>query len=291
MSDDKKYLWYKIKPFSTSAGEPYDEKKDEDLLLLCKNIPDILFQVLKTPKERTTLTLRVPEYYGRMVDSMDSFGSTLNAYPVGMKIQLFSTLHLAKKSVYPLVHDKKNIGRNIFSTFKDMPFGVFGLKLCHATSDHISKQYDFIHKKNKQYEEKNISKIDPYENKAKQKAECQSFFYCEMFYGVKTLTEDNNYEKLIPYFVLDMKPNHLVRGKRIVYTDKQRDRANDSYIDLILSKAKKTSMILSDLDLLPFVRFPENPYNIGLDSAQSPTSSNTSTSESAFDYLDEEFKA
>jgi hypothetical protein len=290
MSNDKKYLWYKIKPFSTSAGEKYDEKKDEDLLLLCKNIPDILFQVLKTPKDRTTLTLRVPQDYGRMVDSIDSFGSTLNVSAVGMKIQLLSTLHLAEKSVYPLVYDKNNVGRNLFSTFKDMPFGVFGLKLCHATSHRISKQYDSIRKKNKQSEEKNVSKIDPYESKAKQKAECQSFFHCEMFYGVRTLTDDEDYEKLIPYFVSGMKPNHLIRGKRIVYTDKQRDRANDLYADMILSKPKKTSMILSDLDLLPFVRFPENPYNLGLDSAQTPTTSNTSTSESAFDHLDEEFR-
>ena len=102
-----RYLWYKIKPFATSAGEKYDEKKDEDLLMLCKNIPDILFQVFKTPQDGTTITLRVPESFGEKITAIESFGSTLNISPIMMKVDVFSTLRLAKKSVYPIIHDKK----------------------------------------------------------------------------------------------------------------------------------------------------------------------------------------
>ncbi len=186
MMSEKKYLWYTLKPFATFAGEKYDEKKDEDLLRLCKNIPDILFQIFNTPQEGTTITMRVPEFYGKIVDAVDSFGSTLNEAPIGMKIDVLLTLRLAEKPAYPLVYDKKNIDSHIFSSFMGMPYGVFGLKLLHASSSLISKQYNSIRKKNKKHEEKNTSKIDPYEKYAKQKSECTSFFYCEMFYGVKS---------------------------------------------------------------------------------------------------------
>ncbi len=291
------YLWYVLKPFAVSAGEKYDEKKDQDLLMLCKNIPDVLFQILKTPKEGTTLTLRVPKSYGSTVEGVESFGSTLavsswatpGEYAVGTKIYVLSTLKLAKKSVYPLVHDKNNIDRHIFSTFKDIPFGVFGLKLLHAESRHISKQYDSVRKKNKLHEEKNISKIDPYEKYAKAKSECTSFFYTEMFYGVKNIHDDVEYEKFIPYFSKTRQPNSLVNNKRITFSDKHRSKASDFYEKLIHTKCNKTSMILSDLDLLPFVRFSENPHSIGHDSAQTPTTSNVHTPEADFDNLDAEF--
>lgn len=295
---DEGYLWYVLKPFAVSAGETYDEKKDQDLLMLCKNIPDVVFQILKTPTEGTTLTLRVPKSYGGTVEGVESFGSTLTVssgstsgeYAVGMKIDVFSILKLAKKSVYPLIYDKNNIDRHIFSTFKDIPFGVFGLKLLHAESRHISKQYDIIRKKNKQHEEKNISKIDPYEKYAKAKSECTSFFYTEMFYGVKKMYNGIEYEKFIPYFSKTRQPNSLICDKQITSSDKNKSKASDFYEKFIHAKCKKTSMILSDLDLMPFVRFSENPHAIGHDSAQTPTTSNVHTSESDFDNLDAEFR-
>jgi len=289
MSDDP-YLWYRLKPFAVSVGEKYDERKDDDLLRLCRNVPDVLFQIFKTPQEGTTMVLRVPKFYGGMVESNESFGSTPNDSPIGMKIDVLLTVRLAKKSVYPLVYDKKNIVSHIFSTFKDIPFGVFGVKLSHAPSHTISKQYDSIRKQNKQNEEKNISKIDPYEKHAKLKSECTSFFYTEMFYGVKSIRDDEEYKKFIPYLVDKREPNHLVLDKRAVFSDKHRNLANNFYENLILSKCKKTPMILSDLDLLPFVRFSENPYSIGLDSAQTPTTSNVHALETDFDNLDKEFR-
>lgn len=290
MMSEKKYLWYKIKPFATSVSETYDEKKDEDLLRLCKNIPDILFQIFNTPQDGTTITIRVPEFYGETVEAVDSFGSVFNDSPIGMKIDVLSTLRLAEKSAYPLVYDKKNIDSHIFSSFMGMPYGVFGLKLLHAPSSLISKQYNSIRKKNKKHEEKNISKIDPYEKFVKQKSECTSFFYCEIFYGVKSFHDEETYKNGIPYLVERRKPNSLLQSKRIIFTDKHQNKANDYYEKLILTKSKKTSMILSDLDLLPFIRFSENPYSIGLDSAQTPTSSNVIVSEKEFGNFDEEFK-
>ena len=185
---------------------------------------------------------------------------------------------------------KKNIDSHIFSAFKDIPFGVFGLKLLHAPSNIISRQYDSIRKKNKQNEEKNTSRIDPYEKYAKTKSECTSFFYCEMFYGIKNTHDEEKYQNFIPYLVKNREPNCITQNKRVTFTDKNRDKANDSYAKLLLSKSKKSSMVLSDLDLLPYVRFSENPYSIGLDSAQTPTTSNQYTSEDDFDDLDGEFR-
>ena len=283
------YLWYKIKPFAVSAGEKYDEKKDEDLLMLCKNIPDVVFQIFKTPTDGTTMTIRVPEYYGKTVEAVESFGSTQNV-AVGMKIDVLSTLRLAEKSTYPLVHDKKSIDSHIFSSFSKTPSGVFGIKLLHADSRMISKQYNNIRKQNKQHEENNTLRFDPYEKHAKAKSECTSFFYAEMFYGVKHLGDEEQYKKSIPYLVDKRKPNHLVKDKRIVFSDKRRDRAYDYYKNLILSKCKKTRTVLSDFDLSPFVRFSENPHSVGHETAQTPTFSNTRSSESDFGNFDAEFR-
>lgn len=294
----EEYLWYVLKPFSVSAGEKYDEKKDQDLLMLCKSIPDVLFQILKTRKDGTTISLRVPKSYGNMVDGVESFGTTLTicdsatpgVHAVGTKIDMFATVKLAKKSIYPLIHDAKNIDRHIFSTFKDIPFGVFGLKLLHADSHHMTNQYNSIRKNNKRNEEHDVQKIDPYEKYAKTKSECTSFFYAEIFYGVKNIHDDGEYEKFIPCFSKTRQPNSLVHSKLIKFTDKNRSRASDFYEKFIHSKCKKTKNILSDLDLLPFVRFSESPYSIGLDSAQTTTTSNISIPETEFGNIDEDFR-
>jgi hypothetical protein len=291
------YLWYVLNPFAVSAGDKHDDVKDRDLLMLCKDIPDILFQIFKTPKEGTTITLRVPKSYANNITSVESFGSKLTnsdgaspgEYAVGMKIDTLTTLRLTGKSAYPIITDKNNVDRHIFSTFKDIPFGVFGLKLLHAPSKIISKQYDSIRKKNKIHEE-NLSKTDPYEKYAKLKSECTSFFYTEMFYGVQNIHDDDKYEKFIPYYSETRKPNSLVSRKRIALSDKCRSKASDAYEKIIHTKYKKTNMVLSDIDLLPFVRFSENPYSISHDSAQTPTTSNVSVLENDFDNIDAEFQ-
>lgn len=295
MSDE--YLWFVLKPFAVSVGDKYDDIKDCDLLMLCRDIPDILFQIFKTPKEGTTITLRVPKSYANKVTSIESFGAKLTnsdgatpgEFAVGLKIDTLTILKLVEKSAYPLVIDKNDIESHIFSTFKDIPFGVFGLKLLHAPSKIISRQYDVIRKKNKMHEE-NLTNIDPYEKFAKIKSQCTSFFYTEMFYGVQNIRDDEKYEKFIPYHSKTRKPNSLINRKRITFSDKRRDRASDVYEKMIHSKCNKTNMILSDVDLLPFVRFSENPYSIAHDSAQTPTTSNVSVSESDFDGIDAEFQ-
>ena len=289
--NNPKYLWYKLKPFASSAGEKYDEKKDSDLIDICRDIPDVLFQVLKTPRQGTTITLRVPEDAGKKIEGFESFGHELREVPMAMRIEVITTMGLAGKSAYPLVRDTKNVSiSNLFSSFRDIPYGVFGIKMSHANSRIITKQYNAIRKRNSRDGEKNTSGLDPFEKFARQKSECTSFFYTEIFFGVRSIHDEHGYEKFIPCRGKERKPNGLVSKKRMAFADKHLDRANQFYEKMILSGPVKSTMVLSDSDLSPFVRFPENPYSVGLDSAQTPTTSNISVSESDFDGIDAEFR-
>ncbi len=294
-----RHLWYRLKPYSVSSDEKYDSKKDEDLLMLCENIPDLLFQIFMTPNQHTTISLRVPIQYKDNLDAIESFetnmspmnttdikhGSTAHV----MKLQRFSTLRLASKSAYPLMHDRQDMHANIFSTFSKIPYGVFGLKLLHAKSDIISKQYDLVKKKNKRSYDKETA-TDPYERHAKQKSECSVFFHCEMFYGVQTAGDETHFENSIPYFSKTRKPNSLLNAKTVTSSKSNPEKAYDFYKKFVFSAAKKRPMILSNMDIMPFVRFPENPNSIGLDSGQASTMSNSSVSENAFDDFTGDFK-
>jgi len=281
------YSWYKINPFSSSVAEKYDEQKDIDLQMLCHNISDVLFVVFKLPKTGLTLCLRVPTSYRSMVESITSFGFEYCEFPIVTNIDAFVKLKLAKNFVYPLVSDETAITSNIFSVLSDSPYGVFGIKLRHAPSKPVTKRYEVLQNKKKKRNNdgngsSNTIHIDPYEKMAKQKSECTSFFYSEMFFGIKNIFDITKFMKVIPYTAQHVEPNHLIRGKIVTSTKKNFDAATDYLKKTVMVQCNNKNMILSDYDILPFVRFPENSQILGLDSAKSPTMASDSFAEREF---------
>lgn len=272
----KKYSWYVINPFAVAVGEKYDEKKDKDLLMLCRDIPDIVFLVFHLQNDGTVLCLRVPEEYSHKVDSIESFGTVLEpAYQI-TRIQSFVSLRLAKKPVYPLVND--DIESDIFSFLKDAPYGVFGIKLGHCSSKHILRQYNSLLKK----KDENNKCIDPYEKLARQKTESTVFFSSEIFFGTRQIFDVDVFREMIPH-TLQHEPNYLKEKNRVSLTAKNPDRATKHLQKILSSKPHKSNNILSESEVLQFVRFPKNSQNLRLDTAKSPSMSTELHDETPFD--------
>ncbi len=274
------YSWFKINPFSSSVDEKYDEKKDDDLLMLCRNIPDIMFVIFKTPSAGTTLFLRVPTTHQRMVESIVSFGADLCEKHI-ILVDSFVRLKLEKSFLYPLVSDK-TVTSEIFSVFSDAPYGIFGIKLSHAPSKPIVSKYkSFLQKKARKNDEDKIH-VDPYEKMIKQKSECTRFFYSEIFFGVQKLSDTGAFHDIIPHTAQHVEPNRLVQAKITIAKEKDLDAATKILKKTLETKCMGKNMILSDFDILPFVRFPTHPQNIGLDSAAIPTMASDSFDEREF---------
>ena len=274
------YSWYKINPFPSSAGEKYDEKKDQDLLMLCRNIPDFLFAVFRLPFSGTTLCLRVPKSHERMVESIPSFGSNHCEFPIATKIDSFVRLKLAKSSLYPLACEK-TASSDIFSLLSDAPFGVFGIKLRPAPSKTVTAKYrSLLRKKSKQHD--GNTHFDPYEKNAKLKSECTTFFYSEIFFGVQKISDIGAFMGIIPYTSQHIEPNCLLQAKTVTSREKNLDAATKVLMKTMTEKCKGKNMILSDHDILSFVRFPENPQNVSLNTATSSTMASDSFDEREF---------
>ena len=286
------YSWFKISPFPSSVGEKYDEQKDNDLHMLCHNIPDVLFMVFKLPVTGLTMWIRIPTSYRSIIESIKSFGVEYHdGVIVTKKIDALVKFKFAKNFVYPLVYDKTAIESNIFSVLSDSPYGVFGIKLRHAPSKPVTKQYESMLNKKKRNENKgkdgdnSVSPIhvDPYEKMAKQKSECTSFFYSEIFFGVDKISHVEEFMKVIPYTSQHIEPNRLIRAKIVTSKEKNLSAAIEFLEKVAITQCnsdKKT--ILSGLDILPFVRFPESPQIFGLESAKSPTMASDSVDEREF---------
>ena len=274
------YSWYKINPFSSSVGEKYDVKKDQDLLMLCRNIPDVLFTVFRLPFSGTTLCLRIPKPHERMVESITSFGHNYCEFPIATKIDSFVSLKLAKSSLYPLACDHAT-SSDIFSVLSDAPFGVFGIKLRHAPSKPVTAKYrSLLRKKSRQHDDN--AHLDPYEKDAKQKSERTIFFYSEIFFGVQKISDIDAFRDIIPYTSQHMEPNRLLRAKTITSKEKNLDAATKILMKTMTEKCKGKNMILSDNDILSFVKFPDNPQNVSLDTATSSTMASDSFDEREF---------
>ncbi|MCE9651728.1 MAG: hypothetical protein K8Q89_01500 [Nitrosarchaeum sp.] len=272
------YSWFKIKPFSTTVGEKYDAQKDVDLMMLCEKIPDVLFAVFNLPKSRFTLCLRVPSNAGMMVRSIRSFGVESCDLPVVTKINALVQLKLAKNSVYPL-GDKLAIS-NIFSVITNAPYGVFVIKLYHTDSKPIISKYEKLAQKSKTSD---TVHLDPHISKAKQKSECTLFFRCNMFFGVQNISDIKAFQSIIPYASEHIEPNRLVPAKIILSKAKNLDAATDHLKKIVTTQSNHKNMILSNQDILTFVRFPQNPEHLGLEPATFPTMASDSFDERFFD--------
>ncbi len=278
------YIWYKLLPYSTAVGEKYDDTKDEDLLMLCRNIPDILFLIFKLQSSGMTIAMRVPKIYQSMMESIQSFGIVHNEYPLVTKLDAYVTLKLAKNYVYPLVPDIK-LSSDVYSIISDAPCGVFGIKLGHAPSKHVTRRYKSLLKKSKKAQD--TVHVDPYEKFAKQKAESTSFYYAEIFYGVKKISDIEPFEKTIPYTSDTLEPNHLITSRVFTARQKNLDAATKILQKTVKSKPKSRKTILSEQDIRPFVKFPEQPHILGLDTAASPVMSSGDQSDGTlFPHLD-----
>ena len=277
------YIWYKLQPYAAAVGERYDNTKDEDLLMLCRNISDVLFMVFKLQTSGMTIAIRVPKMNQSMIESIKSFGVVQCEYPLITKLDAFVTLKLAKNYVYPLVPDTK-LSSDIYSIISDAPYGIFGIKLGHADSKHVIRKYKSLLKKRPRNSD--TVHVDPYEKLAKLKSESTSFYYAELFYGVKQISDIDTFERVIPYTSDSLEPNRLIRGR--VYTAKEKNLAAATRIlqKTVKSKLKSKKIVLSEQDILPFIKFPEQPHSLGLDTAASPVmSSGDQSDEIQFPHL------
>ena len=277
------YIWYKLQPYAVAVGERYDNTKDEDLLMLCRNISDILFMVFKLQTSGMTIAIRVPKMNQSMIESIKSFGVVQCEYPLITKLDAFVTLKLAKNYVYPLVPDTK-LSSDMYSIISDAPYGIFGINLGHADSKHVIRKYKSLLKKRPR--NRDIVHVDPYEKLAKLKSESTSFYYAELFYGVKQISDIDTFERVIPYTSDSLEPNRLIRGR--VYTAKEKNLAAATRIlqKTVKSKLKSKKIVLSEQDILPFIKFPEQPHSLGLDTAASPVmSSGDQSDEIQFPHL------
>ena len=277
------YIWYKLQPYPAAVGERYDNTKDEDLLMLCRNISDVLFMVFKLQTSGMTIAIRVPKMNQSMIESIKSFGVVQCEYPLITKLDAFVTLKLAKNYVYPLVPDTK-LSSDIYSIISDAPYGIFGIKLGHADSKHVIRKYKSLLKKRPK--NRDIVHVDPYEKLAKLKSESTSFYYAELFYGVKQISDIDTFERVIPYTSDTLEPNRLIRGR--VYTAKEKNLTAATRIlqKTVKSKLKSKKIVLSEQDILPFIKFPEQPHSLGLDTATSPVmSSGDQSDEIQFPHL------
>ena len=277
------YIWYKLQPYATAVGEKYDDTKDEDLLMLCRNISDILFIVFKLQTSGMTIAIRIPKMNQSMMESINSFGVIQCEYPLITKLDAFITLKLAKNYVYPLVPDTK-LSSDIYSIMSDAPYGIFGIKLGHADSKYVTRKYKSLLKKRPK--NRDIVHVDPYERFAKLKSESTSFYYAELFYGVKKISDIDSFEKVIPYTSSTLEPNRLIRGRVYTAKEKSLDAATKILQKTVKSKLKSKKIVLSEQDILPFVKFPEQPHNLSLDTAASPVmSSGDQSDEIQFPHL------
>jgi len=267
------YVWYQISPFASSVMDKYDETKDNDLQMLCNVIPDFVFVVFKLELSGTSMFLRIPKDYTHNVDSISSFGHKLLDFPRCTKIESLMELCLRKKSVFPLVADKKEIHHDLFSMLSSAPYGVFCIKLLHAKSDIIKKQFNRNHRK---FEKKKDEKLDTnfYEKMLKSKSEQNIFFYSEIFFGCAT-NNVNAFRSIIPFTGDDLEPNSLIKKKLASQKQKDPEKATTLLKKKLLIASKKTQMILSGIDILPFVCFPKHVEHQQMKSAQNKLHSNS----------------
>lgn len=266
------YAWYQISPFATSVMDKYDETKDNDLQMLCNVIPDFVFVVFKRESSGTSMFLRIPSEYTHNVDSISSFGTKLLEFPRYAKIESLTELRFRKKSVFPLVYDKKEIHHDLFSMMSSAPYGVFCIKLLHAKSDIIKKQFDRNHKKFEN--KKDVPDTNFYERMLKSKSEQSVFFYTDMFFGC-AISDVVAFRSIIPFTGDDLEPNSLVKKKVTSQKQQNTEKATDLLRKKLLAASKKTQMILSGVDILPFVCFSKHVEYQQMKSAQNKLHSNS----------------
>ncbi len=270
----QEFIWYRIRQFPSTTSEKYDDTMDRDLRMLCDSIPDFMIAIFKLEKSGTSMYIRVPLESARQVESVPSFGKEEQEYPITTKISALAHMKLRKKSVYPLVTDVKDMHQDIFSLLATAPYGAFYIRLLHANSSNIKKQFDSLKKKHERQKEKQNKNTNWYESPMKSKAECSLFFYAEVFYATKLSSDIDLFESVIPYTDPNQEPNGLVRSKLILSNKKHPEKATASLKKLLLAPAKKTQMTLSQNDIVPFVRFPHDADHLQMDSATTDTFTN-----------------
>jgi len=265
-----KYVWYQISPFAVSVTDKYDDVKDRDLQMLCNTIPDFVFVIFKLESTGTSMFLRIPKEYANNINSIASFGVTLLDAPRCTKIESLMELKLRKKSIFPLVIEKE-IHHDIFSMLSSAPYGVFCIKLLHANSKIIKKQFD-IHRKRFE-RKKDTPDTNFYERMLRVKSEQSIFFHAEIFFGCHTNNVKSFYS-IIPCTGDDMEPNSLVKKKLTSAKPKNTEKATTLLEKKFLRESQKSQMILSSIDILPFVCFAKHPEHQQIKSAQNKLHSN-----------------
>jgi len=258
-----KYVWYEIGHFATSVTDKYDETKDHDLQMLCSVIPDFVFVIFKLKSTGTSMFLRVPKEYACNVDSIISFGTELLDFPRCTEIESLMELKLREKSIFPLPAEKET-HRDIFSMSPSELYGVFCIKLLHAKSDIIKRQFDMNRKK---FENKKSTDTNFYEKMTKSKSEQSIFFHAEIFFGCST-KDVGKFQSIIPYAKGKPEPNSLVKKKLVSAKHKDTEKVTTLLKKKFTSESKKTQMILSGVDILPFVCFSKHPEHQQIKSAQ-----------------------
>ncbi len=262
------FVWYRIRQFA--SAEKIDDVPSQDLLVLCGSISDIVIAIFRLDESGTSIYLRVPDFCASQVESIISFGKEKQEYPVCTKIQSLVELKLRKKSVYPLVSNPADMHHNVFSLFSSAPQGAIFLKLSHTDSKKTKRQYDSI-KRRYEKQKDDAKNTNWHESACKAKADCRRFFHAQLFFGTLTPSDIDDFERILPCVGRDIEPNGLVRKKSILYNLKHPRRALDFLEKILLEKSKKSGMVLSENDIVPFVRFPENADRLQMEPASSET--------------------
>ncbi len=263
------FVWYHIRLFA--SVEKIDDVPTKDLQMLCDNIPDVIIAIFHLPESGTSIYIRVPESHSAQVDSIISFGHQKQEYPICTKIESLVEMKLSKKSIYPLVSDPSAVHQDVFSLLSSAPHGAVFLKLAHTDSRKIQRQYDSIKRKYDKQDDA-VKKTNWHESACKAKAGCSRFFHTQLFFGTIILHNTDNFERILPCVGKHLEPNGLVRKRSILSDAKKNPLKALNYLKKILvGKAKKSNMILSTDDLLPFIRFPANADRLQMEPAPSDT--------------------
>ena len=265
------YTWYEVKPVISAVGEK-NEHEDDDILLLCRDISNVLLIVIKTINIYE-MYIRVPTEEKAIVESIHSFAHDIQEYIPSTKIDAFCTLKLVKSNVYPLVTEKDEY--NIHTIRSMVPEGIFGINVKSAPSKHIVRIANKMQRNKKRQGDKH--KLDPHEGAISQKTKSGNFYYAEMFFGVKNIANVNTFFESIPYTGETQEPNRLKISKHIVATAKNTERAKKALEVALTSKIKTQKMILSEQDLSAYVTFPKLAQDVGMISGDKPTTAQGET--------------
>ena len=271
------YVWYIIKPLEATA-EKQNTKANEELLTLCRDVSDFVFYLrvnLHHNEDDVEILIRIPKANESILKGLKSFAQELYQDDErGLKTPMIHVttmcpLKLEKNYAYPLVTGKDI--DSLYTAISKAPAGILVFKLVNAPSIRVTKKLNQIKKKNASKaskQQQSTDMIDPYVNTAESKAKDSMFYYAEMYFGTINIAQVDEFFRSIPYTNSTQEPNRLSMGKLVTATAKDTKRAETQLRRILTTPLKNRKYILSEQDIKPFVRLPESPQDVGMDTGQ-----------------------